>query len=53
MEGFVLNWLDRIIGHKVDWGQFGGIKGHGITNYLIDLVNFVMFNQDLKNPQQS
>ena len=27
MEGFVLKWLDKFIGHKIDWGQFGGLKG--------------------------
>ena len=49
-EQFVIIWLLEHIGHKLDWGQYGGVKGSSINHYLIDFVNFVLFNQDLKVP---
>ena len=36
-------------GHKIDLTQYGGLKGQSTSHYLIDLVNFVLYNQDLKN----
>ena len=51
MESFVIDWLHKSIGHKLDFSQYGGLKGNSTSHYLIDLVNFVLFNQDLKNPQ--
>ena len=35
---------------KMDWGQYSGIKGSSISHYLIDFVNFILYNQDLKIP---
>ena len=49
-EQFVINWLLEFVGDKIDWGQYGGTKGSSISHYLIDLVNFVLYNQDLKTP---
>ena len=49
-EQFVIIWLLEHIGHKLDWGQYGGVKGSSISHYLIDFVNFILFNQDLKVP---
>ena len=51
MEAFVIDWLDKAIGAKIDFTQYGGLKGQSTSHYLIDLVNFVLFNQDLRNPQ--
>ena len=51
MESFVIDWLDKAIGSKIDFTQYGGLKGQSTSHYLIDLVNFVLFNQDLRNPQ--
>ena len=50
MESFVIKWLNEAIGHKIDLSQYGGLKGQSTSHYLIDLVNFVLYNQDLKNP---
>ena len=50
MESFVIKWLNEAIGHKIDLTQYGGFKGQSTSHYLIDLVNFVLYNQDLKNP---
>ena len=49
-EHFVIDWLLEYVGGKIDWGQYGGLKGSSISHYLIDLVNFVLYNQDLKTP---
>ena len=51
MESFVIDWLHKSIGHKIDFTQYGGLKGQSTSHYLIDLVNFILFNQDLPNPQ--
>ena len=50
LEGFVIDWLFQAIGHKIDFSQYGGLKGHSTSHYLIDLVNFVLYNQDLSDP---
>ena len=49
-EQFVMGWLLKHVSHKLDWGQYGGKKGSFISHYLIDFVNFILFNQDLKIP---
>ena len=49
-EQFIISWLLEYVGKKIDWGQYGGTKGSSISHYLIELVNFVLFNQDLKIP---
>ena len=46
-EKFVLEWLLIFIGDQIDPGQYGGAKGSSISHYLIDLMNFVHYNQDL------
>ena len=46
-EKFVLEWLLVFIGDQIDPGQYGGAKGNSISLYLIDLINFVHYNQDL------
>ena len=28
----------------------GGQKGHSISHYLVEVSNFILYNQDLKNP---
>ena len=49
-EQFIIKWLMKYVGNKIDWRQYGGTKGSSISHYLIDLVNFVLYNQDLKTP---
>ena len=44
-----MEWLLDHIGHLIDWHQYGGQKGNGVAHYLIDFINFVQYNQDLKN----
>ena len=35
----------------LDRDQMGGQKGHSVTHFLIEFTNFILYNQDLKNPQ--
>ena len=50
MEKFVLQWLLSFIQDKLDRDQFGGVKGHSVAHYLIEVMNFVLYNQDLSEP---
>ena len=50
-EQFVMDWLMVYVGDKIDPSQFGGMKDSSISHYLIEFTNFVLYNQDLKNPQ--
>ena len=50
MEQFVVNWLLEIIGDKLDLRQYGGIRGNSIQHYLVELLNFILYNQDSPEP---
>ena len=50
LEQFVVMWLLEFIGEKIDFRQYGGIKGSSISHYLIELINFILYNQDDKDP---
>ena len=50
-ERFVLKWLLEHIGEKLDPDQFGGVKGHSVAHYLIEIQNSILYNQDLDKPQ--
>ena len=50
MKKFVLKWLLFYVGDKLDPNQYGGMKGKSISHYLIDFVNFVLYNQDFNIP---
>ena len=50
MEKFVVEWLLLYIGDKLDTMQFGGLKGNSISHYVIELINFFLFNQDYNLP---
>ena len=43
-------WLMKYVGNKLDPDQFGGKKGHSISHYLIEMTNFILYNQDLSEP---
>ena len=36
----------KFIKDKIDFRQYGGIKGNSITHYLIEFINFILMNQD-------
>ena len=45
-EHFVVMWLMEIIKDKIDFRQYGGLKGNSITHYLIEFINFILSCQD-------
>ena len=47
-EHFIVMWLLKYVGDKIDFRQYGGTKGNSITHYLIEFINFILFNQDSK-----
>ena len=50
-EKQIVFWLMKYVGHKLDPDQFGGQKGSSTSHYLIEMTNFILYNQDLKDPQ--
>ena len=46
-----MDWLIHFVGDKLDWGQFGGIKGSSSSHYLIDMITYILYNQDLREPR--
>ena len=50
-EKFVIGWLLDHLQDKIDLFQYGGQKGHSVSHYLIDFINFVAYNQDVSNIQ--
>ena len=45
-ENFVVMWLLEYIGDKLDFRQYGGIRGNSVTHYLVEFINFILLNQD-------
>ena len=45
MEQFVVTWLLEAIGDKMDFRQYGGTKGNSISHYLIEFINFILYQQ--------
>ena len=46
MEHFVVEWLMVYIGSKLDPKQFGRLKGNSISHYMIEIIDFILYNQD-------
>ena len=46
LEKFVVEWLMSYIAEQLDPKQHGGLKGNSISHYMIELVNFILYNQD-------
>ena len=44
-------WLMGFIKDKIDFRQYGGLKGNSITHYLIEFINFILSCQD--SPDQT
>ena len=42
----MVEWLLKVIGPKLDFRQYGGLKGNSITHYVIEFINFVLSSQD-------
>ena len=50
LEKFVVTWLLSYIQEKLDPRQFGGLKGNSVSHYLIELIQFILYNQDYNHP---
>ena len=50
MEKFVVEWLMVYIEDKIDPKQFGGLKGNSISHYMIELINFILHQQEYNLP---
>ena len=46
-EQIVLDWLLEYVDEQIDSFQYGGRKGTSSNHYLIDLITFILYNQDL------
>ena len=46
MEHFIVSWLMEIIGQKMDFRQYGGTRGNSINHYLIEFINFILYQQE-------
>ena len=46
MEQFIVMWLLEFIGEKMDFRQYGGTKGNSICHYLIEFINYILYQQD-------
>ena len=44
-----MEWIIYHIGKQIDWGQYGGQSGMSVAHYLIELVTFIHYNQDLRD----
>jgi hypothetical protein len=47
-EHFVVMWLMTFIEDKIDFRQYGGLKGNSITHYLIEFINFILSCKDAR-----
>ena len=53
-EKFVVKWLwENGLKEHMDRDQFGGMPGNSIAHYLIEITNFILFNQDPSKPIQT
>ena len=46
-EQIVLDWLLEHVKEQIDPFQYGGRKGASSNHYLIELITFILYNQDL------
>ena len=46
MEKFVMTWLLFYVGDQLDPRQYGGLKNNSVAHYLIEMINFILYNQD-------
>ena len=46
-----MSFLLCFVGDKIDWKQYGGVKGSSVNHYLVDFISFILYKQDLKEPR--
>ena len=47
-EKLVVEWLVEVVGHQINWAQYGGQKGCATTHLIIELLTFIHYNLDLR-----
>ena len=50
IEKCVVEWLMNYIADQLDPKQFGGLSVNSISHYMIELINFILYNQDYNLP---
>ena len=50
-ERIVIDWLMNYVGSEIDWSQYRGVKGSSSSHYIIDMITYILYNQDLKEPK--
>ena len=38
------------VGSEIDWSQYGGTRGRSSSHNIIDMITYILYNQDLKEP---
>ena len=49
-EQFIVTWLLEYIEDKIDFRQYGGVKGNSISHYIIEFLNFILAHQESSEP---
>ena len=49
-EQYIIRWIWPYVSKHIDRDQFGGVSGNSVCHYLIELTNFILYNQDLQTP---
>ena len=53
-EKYIVKWMwENGLREHMDRDQFGGLPGNSIAHFLIEVTNFILFNQDLSKPIQT
>ena len=47
LEQFIVTWLLEVFGDKLDFRQYGGLRGNSISHYLIEFLNFILHQQEM------
>ena len=42
----MVEWLLEVFEDKMDFRQYGGTRGSSISHYLIELINFILHQQE-------
>ena len=46
LEQFIVGWLLDVFGHKLDFRQYGGVRGSSICHYLMEFLTFILHQQE-------
>ena len=49
LEQFIVTWLLEVFGDKLDFRQYVGFRGNSISHYLIEFINFILYQQEIES----